>query len=53
MNINTLQKEVNNSRMLCRTDSEWNMSKIFIEKDLLKLGYELTIYDKVIKKGGE
>ena len=53
MNINTLQKEVNNSRMLCRTDSEWNMSKIFIEKDLFKLGYELTIYDKVIKKGNE
>ena len=51
MNINTLQKEVNNSRMSCRTDSEWNMSKIFIEKDLFKLGYELNIHDKVIKKG--
>ena len=51
MNINKLQKEVNTLRMSCRTDSEWNMSKIFIEKDLFKLGYELSVYDKVIKKG--
>ena len=51
MIINKLQKEVNTSRMSCRTSSEWNMSKIFIEKDLLKLGYELSVYDKVIKKG--
>ena len=50
MNINKLQKEVNNSRMSCTTASEWSMAKVFIEKDLLKLGYELSVYDKVIKK---
>jgi hypothetical protein len=50
MNINKLQKEVNDSRMLC-SDSEWSMAKVFIEKGLFKLGYELSIYDKVIKRG--
>ena len=48
--LDKLQKEVNDSRMLCRDSSEWSMCKVFIEKDLFKLGYELSIYDKVIKR---
>ena len=51
MNINKLQKEINDSRMLCRDSNEWSMCKVFIEKDLFKLGYELSIYEQVIKRG--
>ena len=49
--INKLQSEVYDNKNLCKTDSEWNMAKVFINKDLLKLGYELDCYDLVIKRG--
>ena len=49
--INKLQSEVYDSKNSCRSDSEWNMAKVFINKDLLRLGYELSSYDKVIKRG--
>ena len=42
-----LQKEVDDSFNACRCDSEWSMCKVFIEKDLEKLGYILTEYRKV------
>jgi hypothetical protein len=55
--INKLQSEVYDSKNSCRTDSEWNMAdsewnmaKVFINKDLLRLGYELDCYDLVIKR---
>ena len=51
MNIYKLQKEVDDNKNSCRTDSEWSMCKVFIKKDLFKIGYELNIYDKVIKRG--
>jgi len=49
--INKLQSEVYDNKNLCKTDSEWNMAKVFINKDLFKLGYELDCYDLVIKRG--
>ena len=48
--INKLQSEVYDNKNLCKTDSEWNMAKVFINKDLLKLGYELDCYEQVIKR---
>jgi len=48
--INKLQSEVYDSKNSCRTDSEWNMAKVFINKDLLRLGYELDCYEQVIKR---
>lgn len=44
-----LQKEVDDSFNACRCNSEWSMCKVFIEKDLEKLGYILTEYRKVQK----
>ena len=51
MNVAKLQKEVNTARASCRTSSEWGMSKVFIEKDLFKIGYELNINDEVKRIG--
>ena len=51
--VKKLQKEVNNLKGQCRTESEWNMCKSFIEKDLNKLGYELNINNQVNKKGNK
>jgi hypothetical protein len=47
-----LQKEVNDNLRKCNNDFERSMCRVFIEKDLAKLGYELNIYDKVIKREG-
>ena len=49
MNINKLQKEVDDKLMQCRTDSEKSILKVYLEKDLSKLGYTLSQYEKVIK----
>jgi len=49
--INKLQSEVYDNKNACRTDSEWSMCKVFINKDLFKLGYELDCYEQVIKRG--
>lgn len=45
-----LQKEINNQLMQCNNGFEKSICRVFIEKDLAKLGYQLNIYDKVIKK---
>ena len=45
-----LQKEVNDNLRKCNNDFERSICRVFIEKDLKKLGYELNIYDKVIKR---
>ena len=40
-----LQKEVNDSLALCRTDSERGMCKAVMSKDLLRLGFILNEYE--------
>ena len=46
--INKLQKEVDNSFRLCTTVTEESICRIWINKDLQKLGYMLSTCDKVI-----
>ena len=46
--INKLQKEVDESLNLCTTDFERNNCSYFLNKDLEKLGYTLSTYNKVI-----
>ena len=46
--INKLQKEVDQALRKCSTDFEIGVCSHYLNKDLEKLGYTLSVYDKVI-----
>jgi len=47
-----LQKEINDKLILCQTQTERSICKVYIEKDLLELGYTLNVYD-CLQKGNK